>query len=162
MDELEARLKERGLNSFRQAPDLKAERDQFLAGMAGNPLFKEWWQDYKEFGSSRTLAGISTMQAALANEDFMKEYGNTPIWSNAQQYLYHRQIVMDALAAREGGINNTDNEDIREYWDDARAFLKQDPEWTSFANRFLNGDDDPQDPGVQIATYYEQPAVGGE
>lgn len=162
LDELEARLKERGLNSFRQAPDLKAERDQFLAGMAGNPLFKEWWQDYKEFGSSRTLAGISTMQAALANESFMKEYGNTPIWSNAQQYLYHRQIVMDALASREGGINNTDNEDIREYWDDARAFLKQDPEWTSFANRFLNGDDDPQDPGVQIATYYEQPAIGGE
>jgi len=162
LDELEARLKQQGFNSFRQSPELKAERDQFLASMAGNPLFKEWWQDYKEFGSSRTLSSISVMQAALANEKFMKEYGNTPIWSAAQQYLYHRQIVRDALATREGSIDNNDNEDIREYWDDARAFLKQDPEWTSFANRFLNGDDNPEDPGVQVATYYEQPAIGGE
>ena len=68
--------------------------------------------------------------------------------------------VMNALAGREGGIDNSDNEDIRNYWDQARAFLKQSPEWTAFANRFLNGDDDPQSPGVQFGTYYEVPQLG--
>jgi hypothetical protein len=160
MDELEARLKQFGYDSFRQSPELKAERDQFLADMAKNPLYAEWWQDYKEFGSSRTLSSISLMNRVLADEKFMSEYGNTPIWSNAQVYLYHRNVVMQELATREGSIENNDNQDIRDYWDQARADLKRDPEWTSFANRFLNGDNDPEDPGIQIATYYQSPQVG--
>jgi hypothetical protein len=160
MDELEARLKQSGFENFRQSPALQAERDEFLAEMAKNPLFVEWWQDYKEFGSSRTLSSISLMNRVLADEKFMSEYGNTPIWSNAQAYLYHRNVVMQELATREGSIENNDNQDIRDYWDQARADLKRDPEWTSFANRFLNGDNDPEDPGVQIATYYQSPQVG--
>lgn len=160
MDDLEARLKQSGVDSFRQNPTLKAERDQFLADMSNNPLFYEWWQDFKEFGSSRTLASVSLMESALSNEKFMAEYGRTEVWTRASEYLYHRNIVMNALAGREGGIDNSDNEDIRNYWDQARAFLKQSPEWTAFANRFLNGDDDPQSPGVQFGTYYEVPQLG--
>lgn len=162
MDELEARLKQSGATSFRQNPELKAERDQFLAGMAENPLFKEWWEDYKEFGSSRTLAAISTMEAALVNESFMAEYGNTSIWTKAREYLYHRSVVTSELAKPERAgtsIDNNDNQDVRDYWDQARSYLSQDPEWAAFSNRFLNGDDNPQQPGVQVATYYE---TGGE
>ena len=162
MDELDARLKQAGYESYRQAPELKAERDQFLAEMAGNPLFTEWWQDYKEYGSSRTLSSIGLMQRLTQDEEFMSEYGNTPIWSKAKLYLYHRNVVTQELATREGGIDNNDNQDIRDYWDQARADLKSDPEWTAFSNRFLNGDDDPEDPGIQIATYYESSEMGGE
>lgn len=162
MDELEARLKQGGYDSFRQAPDLKAERDAFLAEMSQNPLFTEWWQDYKEFGSSRTLSSVSLMGRLLSDEKFMSEYGNSPIWVNARAYLYHRDVVRNELAGREGSIDNNDNQDVRDYWDQVRADLKRDPEWTSFANRFLNADDDPEDPGVQIATYYQSPQVGEE
>ena len=161
MDELDARLKQSGYESYRQAPELKAERDEFLAQMAANPLFQGWWQDYKEFGSSRTLSSITLMERLINDEKFMSEYGNTPIWSKAQLYLYHRNVVRQEMAGREGSIDNNDNQDVRDYWDQARADLKSDPEWSSFANRFLNGDDDPEDPGVQIATYYESPEMGG-
>lgn len=161
MDELDARLKQAGYESYRQAPELKAERDMFLAEMAGNPLFQEWWQDYKEYGSSRTLSSISLMERLVQDEQFMTEYGNTPIWSKAQLYLYHRNVVREEMATREGSIDNNDNQDVRDYWDQARADLKADPEWTAFANRFLNADDDPEDPGIQIATYYESSEMGG-
>jgi hypothetical protein len=161
MDELDARLKQAGYDSYRQAPELKAERDAFLAQMAENPLFFEWWQDYKEFGSSRTLSSIALMERLTTDEKFMAEYGNTNIWANAKSYLYHRNLVMQEMASREGSIDNNDNEIVRDYWDQVRAQLKQDPDWAAFANRFLNGDDDPESPGVQIATYYQSPEVGG-
>jgi hypothetical protein len=106
------------------------------------------------------LSSISLMDRLLNDEKFMKEFGETPIWSNASAYLYHRNVVRNEMATREGGIDNNDNQDVRDYWDQARADLKRDPEWSSFANRFLNGDEDPEDPGVQIATYYQSPQVG--
>ena len=102
------------------------------------------------------------MDRLLSDEKFMSEYGNTPIWVNARAYMYHRDVVRNELATREGSIANNDNQYIRDYWDQVRADLKRDPEWTSFANRFLNADDDPEDPGVQIATYYQSPQVGEE
>lgn len=155
MDELEARMKQMGASSIRQVPELQAEKDAFLDKMESNPLYNAWWRDYKDFGSSRTVSTITVMEQALTNEKFMAEYGNTPIWSAAQQYLTFRQNVMAELANRSGSINNSDNQDIRDYWDQARAYLKQSPEWTSFANRFLNGDEDPENTGVQFGAFYE-------
>ena len=155
MDELDARLKQSGVTSYRYNPELKAEKDAFIEQMANNPLFYEWYQDYKEFGSSRTNSAITTMQAAVSNEKFMADHADSPIWQAVPQYLYHRQVVLDALKGRTGSINASDNEDVRQYWDDARAYLTQNPDWAAFSNRFLNGDDDPSDPGVQMVDYYE-------
>ena len=155
MDELDARLKQAGITSYRYHPELKAEKDAFIADMANNPLFYEWYQDYKEFGSSRTNSAITTMQAAVANDKFMTDHKDSPIWQAVPQYLYHRQVVLDTLKGRTGSINASDNEDVRQYWDDARAYLAQNPDWAAFSNRFLNGDEDPSDPGVQMLDYYE-------
>lgn len=160
MDQIDAVMKERGVQNLRQAPDLKDARDTKLAQMAANPLYKDWWQDYKEFGSSRTLSAVSVMEAALSNDKFMAEYGNTPVWSAAAQYLYHRNYVLDVLKTREGSIDAQNNQDVRDYWDQARAFLSQNPEWAAVQNRFLNGDDNPVEPGVQIASYYVVPPSG--
>lgn len=161
-DSIRARLEERGLSSLRQAPDLKAERDAKLAEMAANPLYKEWWQDYREFGSSRTLSAVSVMEAALANPDFMKEYGQTDVWVSAREYLHHRNEVMRMLKepGRSGSIDSAENADIRQYWDDARAYLNQNKEWSAVSSRFLNGDENPEEPGVQLASYYEVSGVG--
>lgn len=157
MDQFDARLESLGFTSYRQAPELQAEKNEFLSQMADNPMFQEWWQDYKEFGSSRTLSAVTTMTAALSNPKFSEDMRDSPIWQNASQYLYHRQAVLDELKNREGSIDAADNEDIRQYWDDVRSFLSQNKEWAAFQNRFLNGDDNPQEPGVQLLDYVVTP-----
>lgn len=159
MDELDARLKQSGVTSYRYNPELKAEKDLLIQQMANNPLFYEWYQDYKEYGSSRTDSAITTMQAAVSNQQFMADHKESPIWQAAPQYLYHRQVVLDYLKGRTGGINASENEDIRQYWDDARAYLNQNPDWAAFSNRFLNGDEDPTQTGVQMVDYYETGAA---
>ena len=157
MDGFDARLEQAGFTSYRQYPELQAEKNEFISQMADNPLFQEWWQDYKEYGSSRTLSAISVMEAALVHPQFSEDMRDSPIWQGASQYLMHRQAVMDELNARGGTINSADNEDIRQYWDDARAYLSQNKEWAAFQNRFLNGDDNPQEPGVQLLDYVVTP-----
>ena len=157
MDQFDARLAQAGFSNYRQYPELQAEKNEFISQMADNPMFQEWWQDYKEFGSSRTLSAVSVMEAALAHPQFSEDMRESPIWQNASQYLIHRQAVLDELNARGGTINSADNEDIRQYWDDARAFLSQNKEWAAFQNRFLNGDDNPEEPGVQMLDYVVTP-----
>lgn len=157
MDQFDARLAQAGFSNYRQYPELQAEKNEFISQMADNPMFQEWWQDYKEYGSSRTLSAVTVMEAALAHPQFSEDMRESPIWQNASQYLIHRQAVLDELNARGGTINSADNEDIRQYWDDARAFLSQNKEWAAFQNRFLNGDDNPEEPGVQMLDYVVTP-----
>ncbi len=155
MDQLDARLRQSGFTSYRSNDALRMERDSFVASMANNPIYAAWYSDFKDYGSSRTKSALTVMQKALGNKTFMEDHAENPIWSKAAQYLQHRQIVVDALAQVEGGINNPKNQEIRDYWDEIRFKLSSDTEWAAFSNRFLNGDDDPDDLGVSFGRAYD-------
>lgn len=158
MDELDARLRQSGYTSYRSNDALRMERDNFIASLRDNPMFEGWYEDWNEHGSSRTLSAIKMMTDALQDNTFMADNKENPIWMKAAMYLHFRQVTLDALSQVEGGINNQDNHEIRDFWDQQRANLAaSDTEWAAFANRFLNGDDDPQQPGVSFGKTYEAP-----
>jgi hypothetical protein len=96
------------------------------------------------------------MEQALSNQEFVDDHADSRVWQAAYQYLQFRNMVMDTLATRTGGINNSANEDIRVFWDAQRQELINKYEgWGTFSNRFLNGDEDPENLGVQFGVVYD-------
>jgi len=163
MDYLDALLQQRGLTSYRQrgAEDLKEMKNATIQEMKNNPLYEGWATDYEDFGSTRTQNAIRVIRQALSNEQFVADNQESQVWQAASMYLQGRNEVMNALAVSPNGINHSDNENIRAYWDQFRQLLiNKFDGWGSFSNRFLNGDDDPQNTGVQFATVYEQTPEG--
>lgn len=162
MDYLDSLLQQRGLTSYRSADatDLREMKNQTLANLRDNPMYAGWYQDYETFGSTRTEGALRLMQRALSDEQFVADQADSEIWQAAYQYLQARAITMDMLANAQGGINAEGNEYIREFWDNRRQELinKYDG-WGTFSNRFLNGDEDPQNLGVQFGVVYD---VGSE
>ena len=158
MDQLDSLLQQRGLSSYRSpaASDLREMKYQAVEKMRKNPMYAGWYNDFKDFGSVRTVNAISTMEIALSDPQFIEDNKDSPIWQAASFYLAQRKIVMDALASSSSrSINNTANQQIQDYWDAQRAMLvNQVTGWSTFANRFLNGDDDPQAPGTQFGVTY--------
>lgn len=158
MDYLDALLQQRGLTSYRSAgaEDLREMKAQTIADMRDNPLYSGWFQDYEQFGSTRTQSAVRLMEQALSDQQFVDDHEDSPIWQAASLYLQHRAMVLEELSKREGTINNEKNQYIREYWDTQRQFLiNKFDGWGTFANRFLNGDDDPKNTGVQFGAVYE-------
>lgn len=161
MDELDALLQQRGLTSYRspQAADLRDMKYQAIQRMANNPMYQGWYADYKDYGSVRTDNAVRVMEVALSDPEFVADHQDSPVWQAASYYLAARKMTLDALAASpEHGINNKANQQIQDWWDGQRALLiNSSPEWAVFANRFLNGDDDPQNTGTQFGvTYVDQ------
>lgn len=157
-EQLKSALEQRGLSSFRAAgaTDLRNIRDQAIAQMRDNPLFRGWYDDFIDFGSQRTINTVELLREAVADEKWMTDNGSSPVWQAAQQYLYHRQIVLDAVAASGVGINNSDNREIRDYWDTVRAYLdNRFNGWSVISSRYLSGDDDPQTPGESLTAVSE-------
>lgn len=163
MDQLDALLQQRGLTSYRSpgATDLREMKYQAIQRMAANPLYQGWYADFKDYGSVRTENAIRTMEAALSDPQFVEDNKESKIWQAASYYLTIRKQVMDALAVSPNhGINNAANQQIQDFWDGQRAQLVNwSPEWATFANRFLNGDDDPQNTGVQFGVTYVDSGV---
>lgn len=156
MDGLDALLQERGLKSFRssQAQDLRQMKNDAIEQLRGNPLYAGWYDDYIDFGSTRTSNAVDLMRAALSDEKFVADHAESPVWQAANEYLFHRDLVLDVLKQRGTGINNEDNKDIREHWDTIRAdLIAGDNGWGTYANRYLNGDDDPVEPSTQFADF---------
>jgi len=163
MDYLDALLQQRGLSSYRQAgaEDLREMKSATIQEMKNNPLYQGWATDYEEFGSTRTENAVRLMRQALSNPEFVADKQESQIWQAASVYLQGRDQVMAALANSPNTINHSDNQQIRDYWDQFRQdLINQVDGWGSFANRFLNGDDDPANTGVQFATVYEQTPEG--
>lgn len=152
-DQFKARLRQSGKTSYRSNPQLQAERNQYIADLASNPMFENWYRDYKDFGSSRTRSSIYVMETLVNNQRFMNDNADSDIWQIAPLYLYHRNAVLQTLAQRGNkGIDSDGNEDVRAYWDQVRADLEaSSTQWSSFTSRFLNGDDDPEEPGVTFS-----------
>lgn len=147
-DAFQARLRQLGATSYSQVPQLQAERDAWLGDMANNPFFENWYRDYKDYGSSRTMSAVYFMNELVNDTQFMEDNKDSIIWQFAPQYLYHRNQVLTALQQSGKGIDNPQNSQIRDYWDQVRADLNSYPQWAAFSNRFLNGDDQPDAPGV--------------
>lgn len=157
MDTLDALLEQRGLKSYRsaQAADLRQMKNDAIEQLRSNPLYAGWYDDYRDFGSTRTVNAVSLMKRALQDEQFVKDHAESPIWQAASEYLWHRQNVLDILKERnQGGINNEANQDIRQYWDEIRADLIANKNgWGTYVNRYLNGDDDPEEPGTEFSDF---------
>jgi len=166
MDVIDSLLQQRGLSSLRQAgaEDLREMKNATIEDMASNPLYQGWYQDFKDFGSTRTMSAIRLMERALSDEQFVADnFDDDPnkvtIWEAASFYLEQRRLVLEAVRQSGKTINHRDNKDIRDYWDTQRQMLiNQIDGWGTFANRFLNGDDDPVNPGVQFGVVYEVPS----
>lgn len=154
MDSLDAILQQRGLTSYRSAgaADLKDLKDQFIAKLSTNPLYQGWYQDYIDFGSTRTVSAVKVMEAALSDPKFVDDHEEDPLWIAAAQYLELRRDVITLVEASGSGINAEVNQQVRELWDSGRQRLvNQSTKWASIANRYLNGDDDPMNPGANLA-----------
>lgn len=158
MDYLDALLQQRGLTSYRQAgaADLRQMKEQTIMALKSNPLYSGWYTDYEDFGSTRTANALRLMERALSDPQFVADNQENDIWGAASLYLQYRSVVLNTLATREHGINHESNRDVREYWDQARqALINHVDGWGTFSNRFLNGDEDPENLGVQFGVVYE-------
>ena len=154
MDSLDAILQQRGLSSYRSAgaADLRDLKRQFIAKLSANPLYQGWYQDYINFGSTRTVAAVKVMEAALRDPQFVEDHEDDPVWQSAAQYLELRRDVRILLDASGSGINAEVNQQVQELWDRGRQrLINQSTKWASIANRYLNGDDDPTDPGASLS-----------
>lgn len=163
-EQLKSVLQQRGLSSFRSAgaSDLRQMRDQAIAQMRNNPLYRGWYDDFIEFGSQRTINTVELLREATGDQKWMAENGESPVWQAAQLYLFHRNKVLEGLAVSGKGINASSNRQIREYWDSVRADLDNKFNgWSVISSRFLSGDDDPETPGASLtAVDQTEPTAG--
>jgi hypothetical protein len=153
MDSLDAILQQRGLSSYRAAgaKDLLEYKKQFIEQMRTNPMFNGWYNDYVDFGSSRTLSAVQLLESALRDEQFVKDKSGDPTWQSAAQYVDLRRDVVALVQASGAGINAEVNKQVRELWDVGRQqLINQSTKWATISNRYLNGDDDPTRTGVML------------
>ena len=163
MDQLDALLQQRGLTSYRSsdAKDLREMRNASIAQLRDNPMYAGWYQDYQDHGSTRTQGALNLMNRALSDEQFVEDHADSDVWQSAYEYLQYRNIVTDMLSKVPGGINADGNEYIREFWDNRRQeLINKSTGWGTFSNRFLNGDEDPQNLGVQFGVTYDVRSEG--
>lgn len=151
--QFDARLAQMRLTSYAQSPALEQEKNAFLIQMSNDPMYQGWFIDYNDFGSQRTEGTVLTMKAALSDPVFVSDHLDDPIWQAASEYLKGRAQVESVLAAQGGGeITSLKNMNIAQWWNQFRSNLKNVPGWDVFANRYLDGDDDPTNTGVSIGT----------
>lgn len=164
MDEMDVILQQRGLQSYKAAGarDLVNYKKQYVEKLRTDPLYEGWYSDYMNFGSTRTISAIKVLEAALRDEKFVEDHADDPKWQSAYQYLELRREILLALEQSGSGINTKKNAQIRWAWDAGRQRLKmQSTQWASIANRYLNGDDDPVNPGVTLDEVLLQ-EIGGD
>jgi hypothetical protein len=151
-EQIKARLAEKGLTSLRQSPQLSAEKDSFIAQMANDPLYEAWYKDWNDHGSTRTLSTIQLMQRALSDPQFISDHKDSDVWSAAGQYLEARAYVVNELNNNPSqDINANSNIYLQRWWDDFRSNLENtNPNWAAFSGRFLDGDNNPINPGVSF------------
>jgi hypothetical protein len=157
MDDTDALLEQRGLSSYRAAGarDLLEYKKSFVQQMKDNPLYKGWYDDYITYGSTRTLKSVELMEAALRDEQFRKDHAGDPVWESAYQYLDLRRDVIQLVAESGVPYTNEANAAVRDLWERKRQELVNgSTKWAAVANRYLNGDDNPTDPGTSFDSLF--------
>lgn len=148
--QFDARLAQQGFTSYSQAPALQQEKNAFLTQMANDPMYQGWFISYNDFSSQRTEGTVLTMKAALADPTFVADHMDDPVWQAASEYLNARAQVENQLAAQGGAIDSSQNTNVAQWWDTFRSNLMNVPGWDVFANRYLDGDNDPTNTGISI------------
>ena len=158
----DAILESRGLKSYRdkRAQDLVENRRRFIAAAQNNPSYNAWYRDYVDFGSTRTMSAITALSIALNDERYVTEQNSSTLEA-ARIYINTRNRVIQAV--RESGqqsLRTKKNQEIADYWDRFRTdLINRYSKWGIIANRYLSGDDDPTNPGIQwwqVADTYDQ------
>jgi hypothetical protein len=153
MDVINAKLAERGLKSLqsRGAENLRDMRDAMIESLRRDPRFTAWYGDYKSGVSSRTLDSVATIEAALGNQKWRDANEENPIWGYggaAEQYMYARQQTIEALDTTS---NPEQRAEIKAQWQAFRFDLgMRFPDWGAKQDRYLTGDDNPEDPQIII------------
>jgi len=156
MGKIDVELERLGVKSINSkgAEALKAKKEEFIQATQSNPLFAGWYEDYTNFGGSRSTDAVQVATAFLKDKEFIKSHtlpsGDLdPIWTGWFQYITKRQELLRAIEASGVGIGNKKNKDLKDSWDSFRAHLKSAYNgWDAIANRYLNGDDDPKTPST--------------
>lgn len=159
---IDSLLQQAGYTSYRSAgaAQYRQMKEAVTNEMMQDPLFQGWAGDKEDIGGTRTRSAIRLLEAALSDKTFVEDnftddgQMNT-IAEASWYYLSIRKRVVDALASTGKGINHDDNIQVRNFWDEQRqSLINQVPGWGIFANRYLDGDDDPENPGAQLGVSY--------
>jgi hypothetical protein len=153
MDVINAKLAERGLKSLQSkgAEGLRDMRDAMIESLRRDPRFTAWYGDYKSGVSSRTLDSVATIETALGNQKWRDANKENPIWGYggaAEQYMYARQQTIEALDTTS---DSKQRAEIKAQWQAFRFDLgMRFPDWGAKQDRYLTGDDNPDDPQIII------------
>ena len=139
----DAALAARGVKSLnaKAAEDIKAKWDEFVNVTMVEEYGDQWIVNYRSYQDS-TPANLVGIQKVLNNETFMSSYGNTPLWTQIQDYMRVRQNALDAI---DGGADSAYVRDQFAAW--AADFKYSSLEFSDFFDKFLD-QDNLQDIGV--------------
>jgi hypothetical protein len=155
MDVINAKLAERGLKSLRSAgaEDLMKLKKEMVARLRVDPRYEAWYGDYMSGVSSRTLDTVMVIQTALSDQRWRDAHKDDPIWGlngAADQYMYARDQVLEALASTD---DSEVKKQIKEQWINFRFDLgMRFPDWGTKQERYLSGDEDPDQPQIVLTS----------
>jgi len=95
---------------------------------------------------TKTKRYVKGLLKTLGNEQWMKEYGNTPTMLAVKDYVLNRDYVANELANRKkylgvSGLTNPANADLKDKWDQYIIDLKQyDTGFSDLYTRYLEND----------------------
>lgn len=95
--------------SAKSNADLKAVWDDFVDNQMANEYGDTWTSEFNTF-TNMTAKNLVAIKKVMSNEQFMSQYGSTPLWTGIREYVNSRQKVIDALAA------GADREQIMAVW----------------------------------------------
>jgi hypothetical protein len=151
MDMINATLAQRGLKSLQSngAEDLAELKDRMVQSLRTDPRYTAWYGDYANFASSRTVDTVLVLQTAQANQKWRAAHKDDPVWQEGgavDQYLYGREQTIERLASTE---DSDEKKAIRAEWAAFRFDLgMRYPDWGTKQERYLTGDDNPEQPQV--------------
>jgi hypothetical protein len=123
------------------AEGIKASWNEFVNVKMVEEYGEQWIVNYRSY-QDRTPVNLVGIATALSDENFMREYGNTPLWEQVETYMRGRQKALDAIA---GGA---DSAEIRRQFAEWAADHKYSSlAFADFFDKFLD-QDNLQDVGV--------------
>lgn len=158
MDVINGVLQQRGLTSIMQsgAKDLLETKRIMVDRLRNDPRYDAWYGDYSNFSSSRTLDSVMAITEALQTKSFREANMDSPVWQPggmADQYIAGRERVMAALSTTTDSLQKRA---IKEEWQVFRGRLAaMSPEWATKQEKYLAGDDDPENPQMILTPQAE-------
>jgi hypothetical protein len=153
IDQLDAQLRAAGLSSYevKAAAPFKAAKERLRDNLLSNPDMEGWIVDYQDASGTKTLSAVRLIERAVQDKTFQNlliKSGKERLLGIMQEYTYARQLLLKALDARGGSLENEDNIMLKVAWDTLRVKWRgQDERWAEIDSLYLSGDDNPRSPG---------------